>query len=75
MAVQIYISAEVFTKALLGIGNGRIPVGPSTGLILFPPIFLTIDNVKRRINFETGQRLTVAFKEIGEKIKTPAVVR
>ena len=31
------ISAEVFSKMLLDIGNGKIPVYLSTGLIPFPP--------------------------------------
>ena len=39
VALQNDISAEVFSKALLDIGNGRIPVDPSIGLILFPPNF------------------------------------
>ena len=36
VTLQNYISAGVFSKALLGIG---IPVDPSTGLISFPPNF------------------------------------
>ena len=36
VALHNDISAEVFSKALLVIGNGRIPVDSSTGLISFP---------------------------------------
>ena len=37
VALQNDISVEVFfSKALLDIGNGGIPVDPSTGLISFP---------------------------------------
>ena len=32
-------SSEVISKELLDIGNGIIPVDPSTGFISFPPIF------------------------------------
>ena len=39
VALQNDVSAEFFSKALLDIGNGRIPVDPSTGLISFPPNF------------------------------------
>ena len=37
--LQNDISAEVFSKALLDIGNGRMPLDPFTGLISFPPNF------------------------------------
>jgi hypothetical protein len=40
-------SADVFSKALLAIGNGRIPVDPSTGLISFQQIFANSKRQKK----------------------------
>ena len=50
VALQKYISAGVFSKALLDFGNGRIPVDPSTGLILFPPNFCQLTSKEELIS-------------------------
>jgi hypothetical protein len=40
-------SAEVFSKALLNFGNGKIPVGPSTALFRLNQIFVNSRRQKK----------------------------
>ena len=49
VALQNDISTEVFSKAILNIGNGRNPVDPSTGLISFSPNFCQLKTSKEEL--------------------------
>ncbi|KAF2898048.1 hypothetical protein ILUMI_08127 [Ignelater luminosus] len=49
VALQNDISAGVFSKTLLDIGNGKIPVDSSTGLISFPTNFCQFTTSKEEL--------------------------
>ena len=65
MALQNDKSAEVFSKALLDIGSGKIPVDPSTGLISFPSHFCQFIMSKEEL-------ISKVFSNIDENCKNPA---
>lgn len=62
VALQNDESAKVFSKQLLDIGNGKIPVDASTGLISFPPDFCQFTRSKEEL-------ITKVFPNIGENYK------
>ena len=62
VALQNDISAEVFSKALLDISNGRIPVDPSTGLISFPPNFFLFTTSKKELISKVFLNIDASYK-------------
>lgn len=62
VALQNDKSAEVFSKQLLDIGNGTIPVDASAGLISFPPNFCQYTTSKEEL-------ITKVFPNIGANYK------
>ena len=57
-----YQPAEVFSQALLDIGNGRIPVDPSTGLISFPPNFCQFTMSKEELISKVFPNIDANYK-------------
>ncbi|KAF2886972.1 hypothetical protein ILUMI_19201 [Ignelater luminosus] len=62
MALQNDISAEVFSKTLLDIGNGKIPVDSSTGLISFPTNFCQFTTSKEELISKVFPNIDTNYK-------------
>ena len=62
VALQNDISAEVFSNTLLDIGNGKIHVDSSTGLISFPQFFCQFTTSKEELISKVFPNISVNYK-------------
>ncbi|KAF2890945.1 hypothetical protein ILUMI_15228 [Ignelater luminosus] len=62
VALQNDISAGVFSKTLLDIGNGKIPVHSSTGLISFPTSFCQFTTSKEELISKVFPNIDTNYK-------------
>lgn len=62
LALQNDVSAELFSNSLLEIGNGKIPVDPSIGLISFPRNFCQFTRSNEELISKVFPNIDVNYK-------------
>jgi hypothetical protein len=56
-------SGEVFSKKLLNIGNGKIPVDSSSRYIIFPTNFYRFTETKTKLTVKVFPNITQNYKD------------